>query len=595
MSVANATLTAFPGQTAVFTGTITALNGYANSVTLTCAAGATTPPSVCSPSPVTLTPASKTPFSVSTSSPVGDYNFKIQAVGSDSNRITRNALLTLQVVNFGMTAPSPASVTVPRGTASQPVNFEITAAGSFHQSVSVGCSTTIPNAICSLTPGTTVSPISTASVDMTASVNVPSTTTPGNYTVTLQATSEGAPAPLTASFSLRVTSNPHFDLTAPATVQIKAGNTSASGSISITSEDGFAGTVSLSCTSSHPGSSCTLAPSSVSSFPASAALTVQGATFAAGSYTLGITGTSGAVVQPKQVTLNVGDFSISGPQTLWTAPGGEAPATLRLASLYGYSGAIDFTCDLSALAAALCSVSPNSPISLAGGGTTPVTITFKTPKDAAPGTYNLIINSLDHAGSPGHSLGVALTIRQDFVLTSSTPSQTVRAGQTTGAYNLTIQPLGASFDAPVSFACANGLPPGSQCTFSPSVPITPGTSAINVVMSISTQGSKAASNRTFRGAAVLAATLFMPALLWVLRSPGRQPKGKGKRRLLLVVTLVVPLLLILISCSGVSAGSGNGTPLPPSNPVTYHVTVMASSPGLPDSASHSTIVTLIVD
>lgn len=30
-------------------------------------------------------------------------------------------------------------------------------------------------------------------------------------------------------------------------------------------------------------------------------------------------------------------------------------------------------------------------------------------------------------------------------LTSSTPSQTVTAGQTSGAYNLTVQPVGASF------------------------------------------------------------------------------------------------------------------------------------------------------
>jgi hypothetical protein len=333
----------------------------------------------------------------------------------------------------------------------------------------------------------------------------------------------------------------------------------------------------------------------VNLFPAKATLTVQGVTFAAGSYTLGITGTSGSVVQPKQVTLNVGDFSISGRQTLWTAPGGEAPAPLTLTSLYGYSGTIDFTCDLSALSAALCSVSPNTPISLASGGTVPVTITFKTPKDAAPGTYNLKIKSLDSSGSPGHPLEVALTIGQDFVLTSSTSSQTVRAGQTTGAYNLTIQPLGASFNAPVTLTCGEGLPSGAQCKFSPSTAITPGTSAINVVMSISTQGSGAAMNRTFRGTAVLAGSLFLPALLWVFGSPGRRHKSRGKIGLLPAITLAVPLLLILVSCSGVSAQGGGGTTLPPSNPVTYQVRVIASSPGVPDSASHSTIVDLIVD
>jgi hypothetical protein len=594
MSVPNPNLTVFPTQTAVFTGTITALNGYANSVTLTCATGASAAPSVCSPSPVTLTPGSKTPFSVSTSSPVGDYSFKIQAVGADSNHITHNIPLVLHVVNFGMTTPSPASVTVPRGTASQPVDFEITASGSFDQSVSVACSTTIPNATCSLTPASTVDPTSIASVDMTASVHVPATTAPGNYTVTLRATSAGAPAVLTASFAVKVTSNPHFDIAVPATLQKKAGDTSATASMSITSEDSFAGTVSLSCTSSHPGSSCSIAPSSVSSFPASATLTVQGVTFAAGAYTLGITGTSGSLVQPKQVTLNVGDFSISGALTLWTAPGGEAPADLTLGSIYGYSGTIDFSCDLSALAAALCSVWPNNPISLATGGTKSLSVIIKTPKDAVAGTYHLTINSVDHEGIPGHSLAVALTIGEDFVLTSSTPSQTIRAGQTTGAYNLTIQPMGASFNAPVTLACAKGLPSGAQCNFSPSTPITPGASAINIVMSISSGGSSAALHRAVRGMAVLAA-LFLPALTWVFGSPRRPHKSRGKLGLLSAITLAVPLLLILVSCSGVSAQGGGGTTLPPSNPATYHVTVIASSPGVPDSASHSTTVELIVD
>jgi hypothetical protein len=65
--------------------------------------------------------------------------------------------------------------------------------------------------------------------------------------------------------------------------------------------------------------------------------------------------------------------------------------------------------------------------------------------------------------------------------------------------------------------------------------------------------------------------------------------------LLPAIMATVPLMLILVSCSGVSAQGGGGTTLPPSNPVTYQVTVRASSPGLADSASHSTIIELVVD
>jgi hypothetical protein len=233
---------------------------------------------------------------------------------------------------------------------------------------------------------------------------------------------------------------------------------------------------------------------------------------------------------------------------------------------------------------------------VASRDTSNFTVNINVPNDASPGTYDLKINAQDTSETPiSHSATIALTVQSNFVLSSSTPSQTVRAGQTTGAYNLTIQPLGASFNSPVTLACAKGLPSGAQCNFSPSSPITPGASAINVVMSISTQGSSAALSRGVRGAVVLAASLFMPALLWAFTSPRRRHRSRGKLGFLPVIMLTVPLLLILASCSGVSAQGGGGTTLPPGNPVTYQVTVRASSPGLPDSASHSAIVTLIVD
>ena len=82
---------------------------------------------------------------------------------------------------------------------------------------------------------------------------------------------------------------------------------------------------------------------------------------------------------------------------------------------------------------------------------------------------------------------MSLTLAQDFRLTSSTPTQTVTAGQTTGPYNLTIQPVGSSFNAAVTLACISGLPAQAQCIFSPSGSITPGSSAVDVVMSISTE------------------------------------------------------------------------------------------------------------
>jgi hypothetical protein len=183
----------------------------------------------------------------------------------------------------------------------------------------------------------------------------------------------------------------------------------------------------------------------VSSFPATATLTINGTSFVAGSYSLSVTGTSGSVAHTLAVPFNVGDYSISGTQTISLAPGGSGTASLSLVSSNSYTGKINASCDSSALAGAMCSLSPANPVSVASGGIASLTATLTVPSTATPGAYNVNITTHDTAGAPSHSFSVALTVSPDFRLNSSTPSQTVTAGQTSGAYNLTVQPVGASF------------------------------------------------------------------------------------------------------------------------------------------------------
>jgi hypothetical protein len=60
---------------------------------------------------------------------------------------------------------------------------------------------------------------------------------------------------------------------------------------------------------------------------------------------------------------------------------------------------------------------------------------------------------------------------QDFSANSATPSQTDKAGQTTGAYQLRISPApaGSSFPNLVTLSCPTGLRSGAQCRFTPKV------------------------------------------------------------------------------------------------------------------------------
>jgi hypothetical protein len=593
--ISNPSQSVFSGQSAIFNGTATAFGGYANSVALTCASGTTAPPSTCNIAPSTLTPGYNTPFTVAAGGANGDYNFKIQAVGSDSQHIAHQAAVTLHVVSVALGSPSPASITAPRGSTSSPVHFQVTATGSFNQAVNLSCSATLADAFCNLSPGTTVYPTSTNPVNMTATVNVPSSAPAGSYSVTIQVTTAGTTGIPTISFTLVVTTNPDFVLSLPSTFpEVNAGSTGTSGPIVITSQDGFSGTVALSCPATYGTGSCSISPTSVSTFPATATLTIQGASFSAGSYWLNITGTSGSTTHSIKVPFNVGDYLISGSQVLALAPGSQGTVNLTFKSSSFYAGNISVTCDATALVGAQCALSSPSPITLASDGTTSLGVIINTPKDAASGTYNVNLDTQDSTGAPSHTFTVAVKIGQDFHLTSSTSSQTVHAGQTTGAYNLTIQPVGSSFDAAVTLSCS-GLPAYSQCVFNPPTAVTPGNSAVNVVMTISTTAlSSTAQSKTGRGPLPYAAWLLFP-IFSVMPIIRRKSISMVPALFCLVVLLV---LALLPACSGVSSGGGgggggggnSGTP-----PGTYTVTVIGTSPGATSSAGQSTQVTLVVN
>ncbi|MGC1371748.1 MAG: hypothetical protein WA824_06380, partial [Candidatus Sulfotelmatobacter sp.] len=325
IAISDTPLTVFAGYTATLNGTLTSLNGYDNSVALSCTAGTTGPPAPCTPIPVSVQfQSNEAEFVVSAgTTSVTDYYFNVQGAGSDPNNTTHTAAVTLHVVDLELSAPSPPSVSEPRGNVSPAVSFQITVQGTFTESVTMSCgfSPPITGASCAFTPSATVYPTASSPVNMTASVTVPSTTPVGNYTVTLQATTSAGPAPLTQSFALNVILNPDFILGEPTPFpEVKAGNASTSAPISISSQDGFDNPVNLSCAGIFGANSCTIVPSTVSSFPATATLTINATTASAGAYQIAVQGTSqetlqgtsGLTTHTYEVQFDVGDYSIAG-------------------------------------------------------------------------------------------------------------------------------------------------------------------------------------------------------------------------------------------------------------------------------------------
>ena len=609
IAVSNSPLTVFSGTNGAFAGTLNAVNGYASPVTLTCVPiGVAVLPNPCSISPPPpLTPGPNAKFNVSVGGMPGEYNFNLQGVGADGTQIPP-VPLTLLVVSFALTTPSPANLTVPRGTTSSPASFQVTAAGSFNQSVSISCNVAIANSVCALTPGTTVNPTSANPVLMTASITVPAGTAVGSYPVTIQAMSSGALAAVTATFNLTVTTNPTFVLSeTSAFPEVNAGSTGSTGPVTIASQDGFSGIVNLTCPTTFGGNSCSISPTSVSAFPATATLTINGSSFAAGAYSLAIAGISGNVTNSVPVAFNVGDYAISGTQALSMPPGAQGIANFTLTSSHFYTGMINATCDASALSGTMCTLSPPNPLAVASDGMTNFSALINVPNNAADGAYNINVSTKDATGEPTHSFSVSLTITQDFLLTSATPSQTVNAGQTTGPYNLTVQPVGTSFNAAVTLSCAN-LPTLSSCSFAPSAPVTPGNSAVNVVMTIATTAATTAhlSSPVDRRPILCAMLLLLPGLviscvrrrratssLVVPRccdSRCRDQLRFGAR----ASVLMFFLLLFTLSCGGVSKGGvGGGQPGTPSG--TYQITVTGASPGAAADAGQATQVTLVVN
>jgi hypothetical protein len=595
IQIATNPLTVFGTSPAIFTGTITALNGYNSSVTLSCTAGSTAPPSPCTPNPATLAPSpAGSPFSVTTGSVIGDYSFNLLGVGSDSQNTTQIVAMVLHVVNFGITTPSPSVVIEPRGATSPPVSFQVTAQGSFNQSVTVSCSfaPVITGATCVFTPGAVVNPTSSAPVNMTATVTVPPTTATGSYTVTLQATTAGAPAPATTSFVMTVTTNPNFTFSeANPFPNVKVGSTGTSGAITVGSQDGFSGTVALSCVTTYGANSCSVNPASVSTFPASVNLVINGTSFAAGSYQVAVQGTSGSITNTLPVAFNVGDYSLTGSQTLSSPPASQATANLRFTSLDSYSGTINATCDASQLPAAQCTVSPQNPIAVGAGAVVNGSALINVPNDAVPGVYDININTQDSTGAPSHSLTIALTVLQDFSLSLLTPStQTITAGES-ASYNFSVLPVGASFSGTVSFSCS-GQPTLSLCSFTPTQ-VTPGTSSAAVVLQISTTSSSASAAPTIRGGKIYYALwLVLPGLCLI----GLRHGQRSKVRLPSSMFGLFLLGWMLTSCGGGGSngggggGGGGGGQQQGTPPGTYTISVIGTSGTLTHQSSPITLI-----
>ncbi len=153
--------------------------------------------------------------------------------------------------------------------------------------------------------------------------------------------------------------------------------------------NGFTGTVTLSASGLPAGVTASFNPASVSGAGTSAVSLVTTASTPAGTYTVTLTGTSGALQQSSTVTLVVNapaNFSLSAsPSSETVTAGGTATYTATVGALNGFSRVVSLTA--SGLPAGV--TASFNPVSLRGAGTS--TVSLLTSASTPAGTYTITL------------------------------------------------------------------------------------------------------------------------------------------------------------------------------------------------------------
>ncbi len=244
--------------------------------------------------------------------------------------------------DFGVSS-NPSSLTILQGLKANST-ITVTSLNNFVGSVTLSSSPSSPPGL--MTTGFSVNPVmvpagGTAKSNFT--ISVPASTSPGSYSLT--ATGSNTTTSRNTIVSVIVIA-PDFTITSsPSSLNIPKGS-SGTTTITLTSLNGFSGTVSLTSALSSSGPQVTFSPASVavpSGSTITSTLSVSTASSAAysasvsqGSYTVTVTGTSGSLVRSTTLSLIVGSPSGVGglPSAALIGGGIAAIVAVVAAALY---------------------------------------------------------------------------------------------------------------------------------------------------------------------------------------------------------------------------------------------------------------------
>jgi cellulose 1,4-beta-cellobiosidase len=296
---------------------------------------------------------------------------------------------------------------------------------------------------------------------------------------------------------------PDFSLSASGTSVMQA--TTATSSVTVLPVNGFSGTVALSVTGLPAGVTASFSPASVTGAAISTLTFTASATATVGAATVNITGTSGTLTHSFPVSLTVvgrPDFSITAapPAAVTITPGSNPTATVSVASLFGFTGAVSITA--TGLPAGV--IANFSPSSVNGSGS--IVINFNAQSTTPAGTTNISI--VGTSGTLTHSATIAVTVTgtatPDFSLAAASAS-VAQGGTATSA--ITVTRL-SGFTGAVALT-ASGLPAGVTAAFSPASTTTAASTLTFTASSTATLGAATVTVTGVSGTLTHTATLTL--------------------------------------------------------------------------------------
>jgi hypothetical protein len=422
---------AFVGSASTFPVVLKSLRGFTGNVNISCTGAA---PATCTGGTVSPSPFG-TLLNLQVNDPVsGAYTFNIHGE-SAASQIVHEQQVTLNLVDLQIGAPTPTQLSIPNG-GSKTLSFPVTAAGPFNSTVTLSCAP-LPGITCSFSPGPQISPTVATPVNVTMTVAVAPKSTPGSYNLQIFGQTEGASR--TKNVPVTITANSDFFLVAAATeIGAEMAQPNLVG-LTVDAQDGYAGTVQLSCSVVPAGPSCAVSTSAVAAFPAQLNVNIAAGSAANGVYQITLTGNDGT--RSHSITLNyrLGGYTITATGPLSTFSGVGDTRVFSITWTGTPNAQLSGECFAPLPASCFVSSAPISTATSPIPAQVLVTLFINTNGQlpSFPVTFVLLENGL-----PVRSLTQNFTAQGFTLVTGPTMVQTVVVGQVSGPFDLTLVPWG---------------------------------------------------------------------------------------------------------------------------------------------------------